>query len=99
MRPPSSIPTSRRSGSCGLGAIQRTCDVHGRGGKLQVGREASSSSASSAVHDSPPSSLRKRRLGSQPAYTAPSAALTATEKTSCSGKPHSDHVDAPSADL
>ena len=46
--PPSSIPTSRRSASCGLGAIQRTCEVHGRGGKLQVGREGSSSRAVSS---------------------------------------------------
>ena len=32
--PPSSIPTSSSSGSCGSGAIQRTCEVQGRGGKL-----------------------------------------------------------------
>jgi hypothetical protein len=31
----------------GLGAIQRTCQVHSRGGKLQLGRDGSSSSASS----------------------------------------------------
>ena len=50
-----------------IGAIQRTCDVHGLGGKLHVGRESSSSSASSARQLSPPSSLRNRRLGSVPA--------------------------------
>src|SRR6476660_435886 len=34
-KPRSSIPTSTTSASCGLGAIQRTCEVHGRrGGKL-----------------------------------------------------------------
>src|SRR4051812_10550425 len=48
MRPPSSIPTRSRSASWGLGAIQRTCDVQGRGGKLHVGRDGSSSKAVSS---------------------------------------------------
>src|SRR6478609_2527324 len=74
-------PDQEQVGSCGLGAIQRTCDVHGRGGKLQLGRDGSSSSASSSRQLSPRSSLRNSRLGSVPAYTAPSAALTASENT------------------
>jgi hypothetical protein len=61
------MPARRRSPSCGLGAIQRTCDVHGRGGKLQVGRDGSSSSAVSSCHVSPASSLRNSALGSVPA--------------------------------
>src|SRR6266498_2307901 len=89
IRPPSSIPTRSSFASCGLGAIQRTCDVHGRGGKLQLGREGSSSSASSSRHDCPRSSLRNSRLGSVPAYTAPSALLTASEKTPGSGNAQS----------
>ena len=48
--PPSSIPTrSSRSASCGLGAIQRTCEVHGRGGKLHVGAEGISRSEASST--------------------------------------------------
>src|SRR5205823_7400657 len=89
IRPPSSIPTRSRLASCGLGAIHRTCDVHGRGGKLQRGREGSSSSAFSSRQLSPRSSLRNSRLGSVPAYTAPSAALTASENTAGSGNSHS----------
>ena len=87
--PTDSIPTSRRSPSCGLGAIQRTCDVHGRGGKLHDGRDGSSSSASSGRHVSPPLSLRKRRLGSVPAYRRPLAELIAREKTADSGSAQS----------
>src|SRR6478736_1533369 len=96
IRPPSSIPTRSRPASCGLGAIQRTCEVHGRGGKLQCGREGSSSSASSSRQLLPWSSLRNSRLGSVPAYTAPSAALTAIENTPGSGNPRSTHVRPPS---
>src|SRR5438045_8772933 len=92
MSPPSSIPTRSTSASCGLGAIQRTCEVHGRGGKLHVGRDGSSSSASSAYQFAPRSSLRKSRLGSVPAYTAPSAGLTASEKTPGSGGEQSSQV-------
>src|SRR5262249_57592152 len=85
IKPPSSIPTKSRSASYGLGAIQRTCDVHGRGGKRQRGRDGSSRSAFSSRQLSPLSSLRNSRLGSVPAYTAPSAALTASEDTAGSG--------------
>ena len=48
--PPSSMPTSSRPASCGSGAIQRTWCVHGRGGKLQLGLDGMSWSASSSVH-------------------------------------------------
>ena len=98
MRPPSSIPASSRLWSCGLGAIQRTWDVQGRGGKLQVGREGRSSNASSAFHVVPLSPLANRRLGSVPAYTVPSAGLTASEKTPGSGSAQSTH-DAPKSSL
>src|SRR6478672_2455246 len=91
------MPTSTTSGSCGLGAIQRTCEVHGRGGKLHSGREGMSWSATSSSQLSPPSRLRNRRLGSVPAYTAPSAALTATLNTSGSGNGTSSKVSPPSA--
>src|SRR5439155_3799798 len=83
--PPSSIPTSSSPASCGLGAIQRTCEVHGRGGKLQVGAEGISRSAANSTQLCPPSALRNSMLGSQPAYTLPSTGLTATEKTSGCG--------------
>src|SRR3954452_22393195 len=95
--PPSSMPTSTTPASCGLGAIQRTCEVHGRGGKLQVGFDGISWSATSSSHVSPRSWLRKSRLGSVPAYTAPSTGLTATLKTSCSGTATSSKVSPPSA--
>src|SRR5215207_3900461 len=91
------MPTSTTSGSCGLGAIQRTCEVHGRGGKLHPGREGMSCSATSSLQLSPPSRLRNSRLGSVPAYTAPSAALTATLNTSGSGNGTSSKVSPPSA--
>jgi hypothetical protein len=51
IRLPSSIPTRSRSASCGLGAIQRTCDVRGRGGKLQCRREGSSRSGNDFVFE------------------------------------------------
>src|SRR5439155_22099676 len=70
MSPPSSIPTRSTSASCGLGAIQRTCEVHGRGGKLHVGRDGSSKSAFSSRQVAPRSSLRKSALGSVPAYNS-----------------------------
>src|SRR4029450_11212518 len=44
----------------------------------------------------PPYSLRNRRLGSVPAYTAPSTALTATENTAASGNPQSTQLRPPS---
>jgi hypothetical protein len=96
IRPPSSIPTRSMSASCGLGAIQRTCDVHGRGGKLQCGREGSSRSAFNSRQLSPLSPLRNSRLGSVPAYTAPSAALTASENTARSGSSQSIQLRPPS---
>jgi len=95
--PPSSIPTSTTSRSCGLGAIQRTCEVQGRGGKLQSGRDGISCSATSSSQLSPPSRLQNSRLGSVPAYTAPSAALTATLNTSGSGNGRSSKLSPPSA--
>src|SRR4029434_8417639 len=79
--PPSSIPTRTRFASCGLGAIQRTCEVHGRGGKLQLGREGNSSRPSSARQLRPSSLLRNSRLGSVPAYTPPSAGVTPSGDT------------------
>src|SRR5690606_5672170 len=97
MRPPSSMPASSRSASRGFGAIHRTCDVHGRGGKLHVGAEGRRRSASSSRQLDPPSSLRKIMLGSVPAYTAPSAGLTAREKTSRAGRSALDHDRPPSS--
>src|SRR5918996_1674368 len=90
------MPTSTSSGSCGLGAIQRTCEVQGRGGKLHSGRDGMSWSATSSSQLSPPSRLQNRRLGSVPAYTLPSAALTATLYTSGSGKDRSSKLPPPS---
>ena len=58
IRPPSSIPTRSRFASCGLGAIQRTCEVHGRGGKLQPAARAAR-----AALRAPASSHRGRRFG------------------------------------
>ena len=58
IRPPSSIPTRSTPASCGLGAIQRTCDVHGRGGKLQRRPRRDSSSARARAN-----SRRRRRCG------------------------------------
>src|ERR671919_996844 len=86
MTPPSSIPTSSSSGSCGLGAIQRTCEVHGRGGKLQRGFDGISCNAVRSSQVSPPSRETKSALGSVPAQTAPSGP-TATENTSAPGGP------------
>ena len=57
------MPARIVSASCGLGAIQRTWDVHGRGGKLHVGRdgrvrEADNSQVTDvAIHDSPAHSI------------------------------------------
>src|SRR5260370_1041044 len=76
---------------CGSGAIERTWCVQGRGGKLQRSREGMSCSASSSDHD-PPSRATNRRLGSVPAYSAPSAALIATERTLGSGRSICSHV-------
>src|SRR5918992_5572760 len=56
-----------------------------------------SSSATSSSQLSPPSRLQNRRLGSVPAYTAPSAALTATLNTSGSGNDRSSKLSPPSA--
>src|SRR4029077_12000939 len=61
-------------------------------GKLQLEREGSSSSASSSRQLSPRSSLRNSRLGSVPAYTAPSTALTASENTPGSGSAQSSQL-------
>src|SRR5215207_238043 len=91
------MPTSITSGSCGLGAIQRTCEVQGRGGKLQSGRDGISLIATSSSQLSPPSRLRNSRLGSVPTYTVPSAALTARLNTSRSGNGTSSKVSPPSA--
>ena len=65
--PPSSIPARSVSASCGSGAIQRTCDVHGLGGKLQVGCEGSSSKPASSLHVSPAvvAAVEGARLGSR----------------------------------
>src|SRR3954447_26815243 len=91
------MPTRSVSASCGLGAIQRTCEVHGRGGKLHCGRDGMSWSATSSSQLSPSSRLQNRRLGSVPAYTLPSAALTATLNTSGAGNGTSSKLSPPSA--
>src|SRR5262249_27820031 len=96
IRPPNSIPTSSRSASCGLGAIQRTCEVHGRGGKLQLGRDGSSSSAPNSRQLSPRSSLRNNPLAPLPAYPLPSAARTASETTPGAGTPQPSQLRPPS---
>jgi hypothetical protein len=70
------MPARSTSASCGLGAIQRTCDVHGRGGKLHDGRDGSSSSASSSRHVSPRRQL-EQRLELAPRL----AAIVAAEET------------------
>ena len=61
------MPTSSRSPLCGSGAIQRTCDVHGRGGYAHEEAEGTSRNASSASQSPVPSGLRNSALGSQPA--------------------------------
>jgi hypothetical protein len=56
-----------------------------------------SCSATSSAQLSPPSRLQNSRLGSVPAYTAPSVALTATLNTSGLGNGTSSNVSPPSS--
>src|ERR687897_335946 len=65
--PPSSMPTTTRSGSTKDGAIARTWEVQGLGGKLQVGWEGNFLISSSSRQEPPPSRLTNRAEGSVPA--------------------------------
>ncbi len=78
------MPTSSRPASCGLGAIQRTCDVQGRGGKLQVGADGMARSDSSSNQLDPSVTAAEDRARLAAGVDRPSAGLTATENTSWS---------------
>src|SRR3954454_6482937 len=73
------MPAMMRLGSSWERAIERTWEVQGRGGKLQVGDEGRFFNPSNSHHEPPPSRLRNRLLGSVPAYTASSTGETATD--------------------